>query len=573
MKNNIIHLPNGAYRLNNYSFLKTNSLSTEQPNISKALDLIDYFFSRFLSVIPNPDTRLRNLGMSVYDKTLADPIVTGATETILQSVNALDFEIIINENPDNEIELMQSIIENLFEQDFIDSLLKGIYYGNNYIELIWNKEDNFIIPTLINQQPHECFFYKRNQITKQNELFMYTQTNNLNGELVPKYKVLVPTFRATALNPYGKGLLSQCYKPVFIKNNVWDFWNIFVEDHGIPKLDVDISMSLADTLKSKMSKDYQQILDDIQDDVKELRQNGVFTHYEGLKVNPLISGNKDSSDIHQALMDYCDKQISILLLGHNGSSQSTAGQLGNDNTALTVLDSRVKAYSFFVSDYCNVLLKWIHELNFGTGKAPQVKLYEKEDVSSYKSKAEVDAIIFNMLDLTNDYYSERYNIDNKFIIGKKSQALPMVEEIKEEKPEEKKEKKSKEPEEANNKLKNSILKQFALESTEKALVKTEIDKANKFLQEYYKAQEDKVSQKTIDKIALTEELTTKIEESEEYIKITQENLKPILKYINSCDSYEEMLIGINDLFPNINIDDFCDLLTRMMNVANVVGYN
>lgn len=516
--NNFIFLPDGKLHV-----IKNEASQGDKSSLTKSIDTIDKYFNYFLSLIPNPDNKIRNEGIKVYDKTLADPVVQGSVDTIIQSVKAMEWEIIPNSGSSKEIDIVKEMIQWLFESNMQDDILLAIMYGNQYLDIIYTQENNYWIPYEFNSLAHEAFFYKRNPDTKKIELRVLTEANSMDGVLVPDYKVLVPTYKRTASNPYGKGLLSNCYKSVYIKDNAWNFWSIFVEDNGTPKVDAKISLELVNHLKSlKQDITESEIVELVQKNLKTLRQNGHITHFDGIDVTSLSTGTSDAGITHKDLMDYCDKQIAILLLGHNGASQSTPGKLGNDNTALNILWDRVEAYSGFVRDNINTLIKWFHELNFGTGKAPSIRFYEKDDIGKYKSQAELVQILVNVgLEFNDDFYSDKFNIEKKYFKSNQ-QKVP------EQKPV------------------NSLLNQS----------------------EFLNDDQQKEAEKAVKNL---EKFGNYIIESNDYQDANDEVINAISDFIDKSDSYESMLHGLYDLYPDLPIDKMKDILTRMLLVTNVYG--
>jgi phage gp29-like protein len=524
---------------NSKLFITLAQNQADQAGLKKPLKTLDNLYNYLFSYVQNPDLKIRSKGIAVYDKTLADPVVQGCVDTIIQSIKALEYEIIANGQNKKEIDFINQVLMDLFEKGLRDHILMAVLYGNQYLELIWDNPDGFWYPVDISPRAHESFFYKKNVDTNAFELYVITEISATNGELVTPLKLLVPTFKASSSNPYGKGLLSNCYKSIFIKDNAWNFWSMFVEDHGTPKIDVEISTDLLNTLQREQNMSPDDVVLLIQEAAQNIRQNGNYTHLEGVKVTALQSGSSDNGITHEELMDYCDKQVAILLLGHNGSSQSTPGKLGSEDVALSVLSSRIQSYASFVEDNVNTLIKWIHNLNFGTGKAPQIRMFERDDVSMYKAKAEFIQILSGVgLSFTPEYYQDTFNIDKKYfnISAPKPPEPPAT---KEEEPD---------PDAAAGCNCHSTLPMnfTAEEKTVKDAVKG---------------------------ILTIEEFAKYIETSDEFADVAKENIKPVMDFIESCSSYEDMLDGLLKVYPKVNKESFIDLLSRMMAIANIYGYH
>lgn len=522
-----------------YKTMKLNSIKNQNTeHLKDRLNLLDKAFQQFWSIIPNPDQKIRTKGIKIYERTLADPVVTGCADTIIQSVNALEFEIIQNDADSKEVELAKIILTNLFENDLIENLILGVLFGNMYLDLIWDYYDNKLVPISHSALPHSSFIYRPDKETKEIKLYVLTEDNPTYGEEVPKFKLLVPTFKASSDNPYGKGLLSNCYKSVFIKENALDFWAIFVEDHGTPKVEAQISDQLRNYMKDELQMDHHEILSSILADIQNLKQNGAFAHYEGLEVKSLASGSSNNGITHKDLMDFCDKQIAILLLGHNGSSQSTPGKLGSEDVAMFALNSRIMSYAAFVADYCNVLLKWIHEINYGLGKAPQIRFYEKDDVSMYKSKAEYLQILTNMgVKFNDDFYSDHFNLDKKYFTVSepvKDDPPTVQQPIDDKKVDEKK----------------KVQKQQSLQHL----------LSNNFAENSAKEEMD-----------LLKEFGDYVVEHKEMKSAIDDISNSLIKFIKKHNSYDELLDSLYDYYPNVSTGKLQKLLSKILLIARTYG--
>jgi len=251
-------------------------------------------------------------------------------------------------------------------------------------------------------------------------------------------------------------------------------------------------------------------------------------------------------------MNYCDKQVAILLLGHNGSSQSTPGKLGSEDVALSVLGSRIQSYSSFVEDNVNTLIKWIHDLNFGSGKAPQIRLFERDDVSMYKAKAEFIQILSGIgLSFTPDYYQDTFKSDKKYVtISAPKPADPPAPKQEEPDP-------------------DAAAKQEEPDPDAAAHSGCSCGSSHPI----HLAAEEKTVKDAIKGILTIEEFGKYIETSDEFEEVAKENIKPVMDFIESCSTYEDMLEGLFKVYPKVNKEGFIDLLSRMMAIANIYGYH
>lgn len=386
--------------------------------VTGILNTLDPIIAKFLSYVDNPDHRLRQQGIAVYDKTLGDSVVQGCKHTLTESVNALDFEIIKNKATAAEKTLAEELVRHYLENGFREKCLSAILFGNNYIDLDWNSDRYFFVPYNFVVQPRSAFTYKRNSETRRYDLYYYTDNNQTSGELVPERKLLVPTYDANeSNNPYGVGLLSSAFKWAFIKEHVINFWTIFVEELGTPKIDVGISEQLTMTMVNNLNMSYSDIIPEIDAAMDNLRQDGRVVHFDGLDIKTLETGKADHGATHNDLINKCDEQLSILFLGHTGTSKSTAGKLGGEHSAMFNLDARVQAFGKFIAAQLNQMLSWVNYYNFSNTQPPTVRIYDantrdNKRVSMYRDMAEVDGKLTAMgVKYNEEYFQHKYNID------------------------------------------------------------------------------------------------------------------------------------------------------------------
>jgi phage gp29-like protein len=109
-------------------------------------------------------------------------------------------------------------------------------------------------------------------------------------------------------------------------------------------------------------------LDTLYDHLSNLSQETALILPEGYEldfVNP--SG---SPDIFKNLIDYIDKEISVLICGENEAGQAEAGSRASSQVANLVRVVRASEMSEMISHtLTKTLVRWIVDLNFGTDVA------------------------------------------------------------------------------------------------------------------------------------------------------------------------------------------------------------
>jgi phage gp29-like protein len=476
------------------------------------------------------DTHARERGYEVYDKTLLDPILRSSIGTIIQAINSMNISYIANNNSEEEIQNITFFMSELFAQDIMQHILFAILYGITYINIVWEQKGKFFIPKYCYLLPHKYFYFKHDKLTQQIILhYYYCANNSFSGKPIPEYSILYPQYDNTYTNPYGTGLLSSLYKLIYLKNNTINFNAMLVEDHGQPKLDITVNKEIVDYVKNNNTNaTIDDVLEDVIQRASTVRQNGIFAHLNGIEVTTLESAGTESSTIHQEFIQWCNTEITTLLLGHNGANQSTAGQLGENDTANNILSDRVSAYSSFIADYCNQLIGWYHSINYGdTTSAPTISFKSRHNTQHLTEMSDIVNKLFTCgVTFNKDFFVENFNFnENHFDII-------------------------------------SVSPNNLNDNTD---VKSNISNIFGYYSNFLAADNDNTDNDTIENF---EDL---LANNEDYIKSYNKINNYIISVINNYDDYNILIKDLIKIFPKIPIDDLQELILRAMLISRLDG--
>lgn len=473
------------------------------------------YYKLLMNILPNPDPILKKSTSryNIWEDILADPFVSGLVDARIGASLAYEWELVQNDASDEQLAMYQDNLEDLFNDDLWLHILDAIFKGNNYLEVIWNS--NTWLAEKILPKPHRFFQYDAD-----NNLRILYADNNLEGELAPDYKFLVPAYKPSFDNPYGEAIASKSYWHVFFRKNMMNFMAQYAEDFGMPKVTAEVSLALLDRMKVDMGiEDPSTLLSNIDDEIAKLRQNGRLTYLEGVTVSTLSAagGTSSTSGIYEELIAICNKRDSIAYLGHEGAAMSTAGELGNQNQAQSAAKHLTERSNDLIVTTINKYLEWIHSFH-GTGAPPTIRLFEKDDILNYKARAEVDTMLAQNLgvEFTDEYISDRYNVDKKYFVVNK--------------------------------------------------IKVPAGDINKAFEMFAAAKDPYPDQTVLDKFADFLESDAKGSNA-----MMEKFLKPIFDYAKNSDSLEDMLAGYHELFPELNTDEIFDMVSRITNIAHIHG--
>lgn len=287
--------------------------------------------------------------------------------------------------------------------NLLDAILKGFSVG----EVIWGKDGNEIFPSQIKARNQQRFSFALDEKGRY-ELRLIT-SDNVDGErLTKKYprKFITHCFGAKDGNPYGLGLGSTLWFPVFFKKQDIKFWLTFVEKFASPTAIGKHSKSGA---TAEQKRTLLEALEAIATDV------GIVLP-EGVEISLLEAARSGSIDCYEKLATYMDTEISKTVLGETLSTQmGSTGSYAAAETHNGVRKELSKADADLLSDTLNrTICRWITELNIPGAKPPRIWRNFKE-LEDLNARVQRDKVLFDMgwsltakavAEIYGDYYEQ-----------------------------------------------------------------------------------------------------------------------------------------------------------------------
>lgn len=231
----------------------------------------------------------------------------------------------------------------------LDAVIKGYAVG----EIMWVRDGAEVRPAEVRARDARRFTFKREVGSIGWELRLLSTSNFWDGEQLAPRKFLTSHFGAIDGNPFGWGLGSPLYWPVFFKRNGWKFWMIFADKFGTPTA----------IGKYRMGSTKEQV-GQLKKALASLAQDAAATIPEGMIIE-LLEAKRTGGDSYDKIIDRADRAIRKILLGE--TMVSATGGMGSSGAADTdnqVLDDIVQADSDLLSSGCLARLsRWICSLN------------------------------------------------------------------------------------------------------------------------------------------------------------------------------------------------------------------
>lgn len=369
-------------------------------------------FYNVLTKLANPDEVLKMTGKGIECLSLIEN--TGDVATCIDSrkagVTSLNWQL-IHKNDKKYKEFYDELFKNQIDVfNIINDILNAPLYGFQPIEIVWEKAGNYIIPKEIQAKPQEWFFYNNDR-----EL-CFKAKGHTNGIILSTYsrKILCPRHKPTFKNPYGQALLSRCFWDVAFIKGGFEFWAKFMEKYGMPFLSGKYPDGASDEVKEQLLACLEKMA---QDAVSVMPDNSTFEIKDA-------AAKSASAQIYEKFIIMCQKNISKNILGQTLTTD--AGEKGSyaiGKVHANVREDIIDSDKRMVEKEINLLIRWIHELNFNDNDYPEFQLYEEEDVDM--NLANRDKVLSETgVRFTKKYFVKTYGFEDDDIEIVQSEKFP-----------------------------------------------------------------------------------------------------------------------------------------------------
>ncbi|MDI3260083.1 MAG: DUF935 family protein [Sinobacteraceae bacterium] len=247
--------------------------------------------------------------------------------------------------------------------DLLDAILKGYAVS----EIVWDVVDGDIAPVAILPRDQRRFVF---DIEGKPRLLDWS--NMITGVELPERKFIVHRFGAKDGNPYGLGLGTRLFWPVWFKRQSIQFWLVFADKFGNPTPVGTYPSGASEKQKNDLLATLAAIAND----------TGIAIP-EGMKIDLLeASRSGGGSGVYDELLKYLDDEIEKAVLGTTQTTSSRSGGLGSQVSAVQneVRLELVRADADMLAGTLNAtLLTWIAQFNDPDATPPQIAWDVKEN--------------------------------------------------------------------------------------------------------------------------------------------------------------------------------------------------
>jgi len=230
-------------------------------------------------------------------------------------------------------------------------LLKAVWFGWSVLEVMWDADGKKVLPVELRERKQGRFAYDRN------DTLLLREGYSVDGKPVPDRKFVVHRFDPEYENPYGTSLGARCWWWFWFKQQDVRFWLAYLEQFGNP---------------TKVGKYPPGATAEQKDDLfaalKAMQNESVVVVPEAMVVELLEARNRGGMSDQEHFVQYCDRQVTLILLGQTLSvmEHQGTGTYAQASVHADVKQEYVEADAKSFDETMNSsLVWWVTDYNFG----------------------------------------------------------------------------------------------------------------------------------------------------------------------------------------------------------------
>lgn len=308
-----------------------------------------------------------NRALSVYQRLLHDEQVQASFSKLTQEIVSRPWYIEEYSQKPGDLAIRDFVAEVL-EEINMDEVYRGLceatIVGFSVAEVMWKKTKRGVIPFDIRMRDQRRFVFQEAEDSQTGFTMRCLTFNRMfEGIELPARKFLVNRYWTMHNgDPYGSALGRILYPLVKFRRRAIESYVLYGDRYATPTV----------VAKAPLSASTDEI-DTIYQHISNLSQETALVLPEGYEldfINP--SG---SPDVFKNLIDYIDKEISLLICGENEAGQAESGSRASSQVANVVRTVKASELSEIISQLLtHTLVRWIVDLNYGIDvAAPTLK--------------------------------------------------------------------------------------------------------------------------------------------------------------------------------------------------------
>ncbi len=319
-------------------------------------------------VRPNDDLLIQkggNRALVVYQRLLYDEQVQSCFRKLMQEVTSRPWYVQQYSDKPGDLAVRDFVAEVLEEMpldDIYTGMAEALIAGFSVGEIMWKKTKRGVIPFDIRMRDQRRFVFQEEQDAATGFTMRCLTFNRMfEGVELPQRKFIVSRYWVSHNgDPYGSALGRILYPLVKFRRRAIESYVLYGDRYATPTA----------VAKAPLSASTRE-LDTLYGHLSNLSQETAMILPEGYELEFIVPSG--SPEVFKNLIEYIDKEISLVICGEDEAGQAEAGSRASSQVANTIRVVRASEISEMLSQtLTQTLVRWIVDLNFGVDVAAPV---------------------------------------------------------------------------------------------------------------------------------------------------------------------------------------------------------
>ena len=303
-----------------------------------------------------------NRALIVYQRLLFDEAVQSSFKKLMQEVTSRPWYIQSYSDKVGDLavrDFVAEVLEELPLDDIYTGMGEAMVTGFSVGEIMWKKTKRGVIPFDVRMRDQRRFVFQEEEDAQTGFTMRCLTFNRMfEGVELPQRKFIVSRYYVSHNgDPYGSALGRILYPLVKFRRRAIESYVLYGDRYATPTA----------VAKAPLSASTRE-LDTLYGHLSNLSQETAMILPEGYELEFVVPSG--SPEVFKNLIEYIDKEISLVLCGENEAGQAEAGSRASSQVANTVRVVRASEISEAISHtLTQTLVRWIVDLNFGTDVA------------------------------------------------------------------------------------------------------------------------------------------------------------------------------------------------------------
>ena len=303
-----------------------------------------------------------NRALIVFQRLLFDEAVQSSFKKLMQEVTSRPWYIQSYSDKVGDLavrDFVAEVLEELPLDDIYTGMGEAMITGFSVGEIMWKKTKRGVIPFDVRMRDQRRFVFQEEEDAQTGFTMRCLTFNRMfEGVELPQRKFIVSRYYVSHNgDPYGSALGRILYPLVKFRRRAIESYVLYGDRYATPTA----------VAKAPLSASTRE-LDTLYGHLSNLSQETAMILPEGYELEFVVPSG--SPEVFKNLIEYIDKEISLVLCGENEAGQAEAGSRASSQVANTVRVVRASEISEAISHtLTQTLVRWIVDLNFGTDVA------------------------------------------------------------------------------------------------------------------------------------------------------------------------------------------------------------